>query len=111
MRNVLRKDIVILSAARTPVGRFRGSLTGFDALQLGALAIGGAVERAGLAPEAVDTVNMGAVVSAGLGEAAAKAAALRAGLSPTVHSRVIDSVCGSALDALVLGVESLLAAT
>ncbi len=54
---------------------------------------------------------MGIVVSAGLGEAAAKAAALRAGLSPTIHSRAIDSVCGSALDALALGVESLLAGT
>ena len=67
--------------------------------------------RAGIDPAIVDTVNMGIVVSAGLGEAPAKAAALRAGLSPTIHSRAIDSVCGSALDALALGVESLLAGT
>ncbi len=65
----------------------------------------------GIDPHLIDTVNLGIVISAGLGEAAAKAAALRAGLSPTIHSRAIDSVCGSALDALAMGVESLLAGT
>jgi len=104
-------DIVVLSAARTPVGRFRGSLSPFDAIDLGASAIGAAVERAGADAAAVDTVNMGMVVSAGYGLAPAKAAALRAGLSPEVHSRVVESVCGSAMDAIGLAIESLLAGT
>ncbi len=111
MYHVLEQEIVILSAARTPVGHFRGILSEFDAVQLGGLAIGAALERSGLQPDAVDTVNMGLVVSAGLGEAAAKAAAVRAGLPPTVHTRTVDSVCGSAMDAIALGVESLLAGT
>ena len=93
-------NIAILSAARTPVGRFRGSLSPFDAVDLGALAIGAAVERAGIDALAVDTVNMGIVVSAGYGLAPAKAAALRAGLSPEVHSRAVESVCGSAMAGL-----------
>ena len=107
--NLLQDEIVILGAARTPIGRFRGNLAGFTALDLGSLAIGAAVSRAGVAPTDIDTVNMGMVVSAGLGEAPAKAAAVRAGLPPTIHTRTIDSVCGSASDAFVLGVESLLA--
>jgi acetyl-CoA C-acetyltransferase len=111
VRHILQDDIVILSAARTPVGRFRGSLCDFEAIDLGALAIGAAVQKAGLAPDQIDTVNMGMVVSAGLGEAGAKAAAQKAGLPPTIHSRLIDSVCGSALDAAAWGIESLLLGT
>ena len=111
MHHVLDEDIVIVSAARTPVGHFRGILSEFDAVDLGGFAIGGAVSRSGLAPDAIDTVNMGLVVSGGLGEAPARAAALRAGLSPEVHSRALDTVCGSAMDAVVLGIESLLAGT
>jgi acetyl-CoA C-acetyltransferase len=111
MRNVLADEIVILSAARTPVGRFAGRLSPFDAIDLGAFAIGAAVARARLAPELIDTVNMGMVVSAGLGLGPAKAAAVKAGLPPSVHSRSIESVCGSAMDAIGLAVESLLAGT
>ena len=91
------------------MGRFDGALAGFDAIQLGALAIEAAVARAGVPPEAVDTVNLGNVVPGGLGEAPAKAAALRAGLSPGIHARTVETVCGSAMDALVLAAESLLA--
>ncbi len=109
MRYVLEQEIVILSAARTPVGHFRGILSEFDAVDLGSLAIGAAVASAGVEPRAIDTVNMGLVVSAGLGEAPAKAAAVRAGLSPEIHSRAVDTVCASAMDAIVLGIESLLA--
>jgi len=104
-------DIVVLSAARTPVGRFRGSLSPFDAIDLGGLAIGAAVARAGVDASTVDTVNMGIVVSAGYGVAPAKAAALRAGLSPEIHSRTVESVCGSAMDAIGLAIESLLVGT
>jgi acetyl-CoA C-acetyltransferase len=111
MHKILRDGIVILSAARTPIGRFRGTLAQHDAIALGGVAISAALARADLKPEVVDTVNMGIVVSAGLGEAPAKAAALRAGIAPTVISRSVDCVCGSALDAVAWGVESLLAGT
>ncbi|UCC67181.1 MAG: thiolase family protein [Armatimonadota bacterium] len=111
MHRVLEEEIVILSAARTPVGHFRGVLSDFDAVNLGGFAIEGAVERSGLGPDVIDTVNMGLVVSAGLGEAPGKAAAVRAGLLPEIHSRTVDTVCGSAMDAIVLGIESLLAGT
>jgi acetyl-CoA C-acetyltransferase len=107
----LLDDVVVLGAARTPVGRFLGGLSPFDAIDLGALAIGAAVERAGVDASAVDTVNMGMVVSAGYGLAPTKDAALRAGLSPEVHSRTVDSVCGSAMDAIGLAIESLLVGT
>jgi acetyl-CoA C-acetyltransferase len=109
MPSILQRDIVILSAARTPVGRFDGSLSGFTAIDLGALAIGAAVARAGLEPSVIDTVNMGIVVSSGLGVGPAKSAATQAGLPATVHSRSVETVCGSALDAIVLAIESLLA--
>jgi len=109
MHAVLEHDIVILSAARTPVGRFDGSLREFGAIDLGALAIGAAVSRAALEPSVPDTVNMGIVVSAGLGVGSAKAAAVRAGLRATIHSRSVDTVCGSGMDAIALAVESLLA--
>jgi acetyl-CoA C-acetyltransferase len=107
MHHILKQDIVLLSAARTPVGRFAGSLSPFDAIDLGALAIGAAVSRARLDPGLVDTVNMGMVVSAGLGLGPAKAAAMKAGLSPQVHARSVESVCGSAMDAIGWGIESL----
>jgi len=105
------RDIVILSAARTPIGRFAGSLSAFDAIGLGALAIGAAVSRSGIDPKRIDTVNMGIVVSAGLGLAPAKAAAMKAGLSPEAHVRSVESVCGSAMDAIGLAVESLIVGT
>ena len=109
MHLVLEEEIVILSAARTPVGHFRGILSQFDAIALGHAAIEAAVSRARLDPGEVDTVNMGLVVSAGLGMAAVKAAAMRAGLPASVHTRAVETACGSGMDAIVLGVESLLA--
>jgi acetyl-CoA C-acetyltransferase len=111
MHRILEDGVAILSAARTPIGRFRGVLSQHDAIALGGAAIGAALARAELKPEVVDTVNMGIVVSAGLGEAPAKAAALRAGIAPTVTSRSVDCVCASALDAVAWGIESLLAGT
>lgn len=110
MHYILPDDppIVILSAARTPIGRFNGALAPFGALQLGALAIGAAISRAGLDPGQVDTVNMGLVVSAGLGLGPVKAAALRAGLPQGVHTRAIETVCASGMDAVALAAQSLL---
>jgi acetyl-CoA C-acetyltransferase len=108
MRFVPREEVYVLSAARTPIGRFAGALSAFDAIDLGALAIGAAVERSGVDPARVDTVNMGMVVSAGLGLAPAKAAAVKAGLSTEVHARAVESVCASAMDAIALAVQSLI---
>lgn len=97
----------MLSAARTPIGRFDGALAAHDAVALGAAAIAAAVERAGLKPDLVEMVTMGMVVSCGYGEAPAKLAALQAGLPPQVHSRLVDSVCGSAADAVALSCDAI----
>ncbi len=94
---------VILSAARTATGRFLGGLSNFPATQLGAIAIRAAVERAGLPDlSAIDEVLMGNVVSAGLGQAPARQAAISAGLPPSVGAMTINKVCGSALKAVML---------
>ncbi len=111
MHLILEEDMVILSAARTPIGRFDGRLAQFSAIDLGALAIGAAAGRAGVEPSVIDTVNMGIVVSSGLGVGPTKTAATQAGLPATVHSRSVETVCGSAMDAIALAVESLLAGT
>ena len=76
-------DVVIVSAVRTPIGRFQGSLSDFTAPQLGAIAVREAVKRAGIDPNTVDECIMGNVVSAGLGQNPARQAALRGGLSTT----------------------------
>ncbi|HEY48050.1 MAG TPA: acetyl-CoA C-acetyltransferase [Anaerolineae bacterium] len=94
------RDPVILSAVRTPTGRFQGALGSLSATQLGAIAIAEAVLRAGLSdPSEIDEVLMGNVVSAGLGQAPARQAAIFAGLPPTVGASTINKVCGSSLKA------------
>ena len=93
---------VILSAVRTPTGKFLGSLKGFTAPQLGALVVKEALSRAGVAPERVDEVILGNVVSAGLGQAPARQAAIHAGLPPKVAALTINKVCGSGLKAVML---------
>jgi len=101
------REAVILSAVRLPTGRFQGSLKGFKATELGALAIKAAVARAGIAPESVDEVLMGNVVSAGLGQAPARQAALKAGLPPQVAALTINKVCGSGLKAVMLAAQGI----
>src|SRR5215472_10241668 len=96
------KDVVIISAVRTPIGKFQGGLKSFTATQLGALAVKAAVERAGLEPSLIDEVIMGNVVSAGLGQNPARQAALRGGLLPDVAAMTINKVCGSGLKAVGL---------
>src|SRR5215475_12245928 len=96
------KDIVIISAVRTPVGKFQGTLKSITAPQLGALVVKTADERAGLAPDQIDEVIMGNVVSAGLGQNPARQAALRGGLLPDVAAMTINKVCGSGLKAVGL---------
>ena len=95
-------DSVILSATRVPTGRFLGALKEFTAPQLGAMVIREAVRRAGIDPVVVDECIMGNVVSAGLGQAPARQAALRGGLSDHVSALTINKVCGSGLKAVML---------
>src|SRR5438309_2821145 len=96
------KAPVIISAVRTPIGKFQGALKSMSATQLGALVVKTAVERAGLAPEQIDEVILGNVVSAGLGQNPARQAALRGGLLPDVAAMTINKVCGSGLKAVGL---------
>ncbi len=100
-------EAVILSAVRLPTGRFLGSLKGFRAPDLGALVIREAAARAGVSPDAVDEVIMGNVVSAGLGQAPARQAAIRAGLPPAVGALTINKVCGSGLKAVMLAAQGI----
>ncbi|MGH9820330.1 MAG: beta-ketoacyl synthase N-terminal-like domain-containing protein, partial [Pyrinomonadaceae bacterium] len=96
------REAVIISAARTPTGKFQGSLKGFSAPELGAIAIKEAVKRAGIKIEEVDEVIMGCVVQAGLGQAPARQAALKADLKPEVSALTVNMVCGSGLRAVAL---------
>ena len=96
-------DVFILSAARTPIGKFGGGLSTTPATELGAVAIRAAVERAGVAPERIDEAIMGQVIQAGAGQAPARQAALRAGLPEGVSATTINKVCGSGLKAVMLG--------
>ena len=93
---------VILSAVRTPIGKFQGSLSSFAATELGAKVVAEVVRRAGIEPNTVDEVIMGNVVSAGLGQNPARQAGLRGGLDPRVAAMTINKVCGSGLKAVGL---------
>ncbi|OLC42036.1 MAG: acetyl-CoA acetyltransferase [Acidobacteria bacterium 13_1_40CM_65_14] len=96
------RESVIVSAVRTPTGKFLGVLKGFTAPELGAMVVREAVRRAGIDPEIVDECIMGNVVSAGLGQSPARQAALRGGLPDHVAALTINKVCGSALKAVML---------
>lgn len=103
------KEVVIVSAVRTPMGSFMGSLSSVPATRLGATAIKGAVARAGVSPEAVQEVFMGNVLQAGVGQAPARQAALYAGLSEDVPCTTINKVCASGMKAIALGAQSIMA--
>jgi acetyl-CoA C-acetyltransferase len=96
------RESVIVSAVRTPTGKFLGALKGFTATELGALVVADAVRRAGIDPQIVDECIMGNVVSAGLGQNPARQAALRAGLPHHVAALTINKVCGSGLKAVMI---------
>jgi len=98
-------EAVIISAVRTPVGKFLGSLKGFSATDLGAIVVREAVRRAAVGPEDVDEVIMGCVVQAGLGQNPARQAALKGGLPPAVSAVTINKVCGSGLKAVMLAAQ------
>lgn len=101
--------IVILSAARTPMGSFQGVLSGASATRLGAVAVGAAVERAGLKGEAVERIYMGCVLPAGLGQAPARQAALGAGLPLHVEATTVNKMCGSGMQAAIMAADTLAA--
>src|SRR6476469_7475581 len=96
------RDVVIVSAARTPTGKFLGTLKDFPATRLGAMVVAEAVRRAGIDPEIVDECIMGNVVSAGAGQNPARQAALHGGLPDHVAAVTINKVCGSGLKAVML---------
>lgn len=93
-------EVFIVGAARTPIGKFMGSLSGVPATKLGATAVRAAVDRAGIAPGAVDDVVIGNVVSAGIGQAPARQAALGAGIPDHASAATINKVCASGLEAI-----------
>src|SRR5215467_945734 len=101
------RDVVIVSAARTPIGKFLGSLKEFTAPQLGAIVVREAVRRAGIDPASVDECIMGNVVSAGEGQNPARQAALNGGLSDHVAAMTINKVCGSGLKAVMLSSQAI----
>jgi len=96
------REAVIVSAVRTPVGRFQGTLVPFSASDLGGVAVRAAVERAGVDPATIDEVLMGNVVQAGQGQAPARQAAIKAGLPATVGATTINKICGSGLKTVML---------
>lgn len=101
------RDVVIVSAARTPIGSFQGALASVSSPQLGATAIKGALEQAGLSGDAVDEVIMGCVLPAGVGQAPARQAALGAGVRRGAPCMTINKVCGSGLKAVMLAAQSI----
>ena len=102
------KEVYILSAVRTPLGSFGGSLKSFSASQLGAFAIKGALEKAGVSPEQVNDVLMGCVIQANIGQAPARQAAKFAGLPDEVNCTTINKVCSSGMKSIALAAQSIL---
>lgn len=101
------KEVVIVSVARTPIGSFLGSLSSVSATKLGSVAIKGALEKISLNPELVDEVFMGNVVSAGLGQAPAKQAAIFAGIPDTIPCTTINKVCSSGMKSIMLAASTI----
>ena len=101
------RDVVIVAVARTPIGSFMGSLSGIPAPKLGAIAIKGALNKIKLDPNLVDEVFMGNVVSAGLGQAPARQAAIFAGIPDTVPCTTINKVCASGMKSVILAAQTI----
>src|SRR3990170_783891 len=104
----MSKEVYIVSAVRTPLGSFGGTLKDISATKLGAIAIKGALAKINLKPEEVQEVLMGSVLQANLGQAPARQAAIFAGLPPTVQCTTINKVCASGMKAVMLGAQSIL---
>jgi acetyl-CoA C-acetyltransferase len=105
----MSKEVYIISAVRTPMGSFGGALSSVPATKLGATAIKGAIDKAGISADKIDEVFMGNVLQAGLGQAPARQAALFAGISDTVPCTTINKVCASGMKAMSLAAQSILA--
>ncbi|MCJ8156002.1 acetyl-CoA C-acyltransferase [Sphingomonas sp. LaA6.9] len=101
--------VVIVSYARTPMGSFQGSLAGASATELGAAAVKAAVERAGVDGDKVERIYMGCVLPAGLGQAPARQAALKAGLPKSVEATTVNKMCGSGMQAAIMAADALAA--
>lgn len=104
----MNKKVVIVSAARTPIGSFMGALSTVTAPQLGAVAIKGALDKINLDPKLVDEVYMGNVVQAGVGQAPARQAALLAGLPNSVIATTVNKVCASGMKAVMMGAQAII---
>src|SRR6476646_6419293 len=102
------KEVYIISAVRTPIGSFGGSLKDLSATQLGAIAIKGALQKAGVKPEQVQDVLMGCVIQANLGQAPARQAAKFAGLPNEVNCTTVNKVCASGMKAISQAAQSIL---
>ncbi len=102
------KEVYIVSATRTPLGSFGGSLSGVSATKLGSVVIKAAVEKAGIKPETVNEVFMGNVLSANLGQAPARQASIFAGIPNTVPCTTINKVCASAMKAVMIGAQTIM---
>jgi len=101
------RQAVIVGAARTAIGRFQGSLSGFTAPQLGAVALKAALERSGVPSDRVDEVILGNVLQAGVGQNPARQAALKAGFDPSIAAFTVNKVCGSGLKAVMLAAQAI----
>ncbi|WP_434135773.1 acetyl-CoA C-acetyltransferase [Pseudomonas luteola] len=101
------RDVVIVAATRTAIGSFQGALANVSAVELGAAVIKAVIEKTGIAPEQVDEVIMGHVLTAGLGQNTARQASIKAGLPPTVPAMALNKVCGSGLKALHLATQAI----
>lgn len=102
------EEVYIVSAVRTPIGSFGGSLSGFTAVELGSMAIKGALEKAGVDPKDVNEVLMGNVVSAGLGQAPARQASIGAGIGYNVPCTTVNKVCASGMKSVMFGAQSIM---
>jgi len=99
--------VVIASYARTPIGAFQGAFEGVSSTELGSVAVRAAVERAGVAPQAIERIYMGCVLPAGLGQAPARQAALGAGLPLSVEATTVNKMCGSGMQAVIMAAEAI----
>ena len=101
------KEVVIVSAVRTPMGSFGGSLSGFSATQLGGFAIKGAINKVNLDPSLINEVFFGNVLQANLGQAPARQCSIYAGIKNDVPATTINKVCASGMKAIMLGAQSI----
>src|SRR5208283_451593 len=101
------EDIVILSAARTPIGALNGTLSSYTAPQLAAKAIAQALAKAKVSPDEVSEVVMGNVLSAGIGQAPARQAMIAAGIPPSAGATTVNKVCGSGMKAVMMAAQSI----